>query len=245
MKIIICDDNIEHIEKLYRIVFNFLKEKYIYFEIKAFDNGEKLLNYYLDNEENIDIIFLDIIMDSISGIECAKIIRKNDKKVKIIMVTSSRDYLLDGYEVDANGYILKPYSDLIIRKILSKKINEIDMENRDVVFIKSKQNIYKVSLEKVIFFESILRKIKIKYRDNSTIEYYDKLDSIEERLNKKNFIRVHRSYLVNANYIECIEKKSLKLITGEIIPISRPYINHVREKFMEYMEPLLNNINVL
>ncbi|MEN8076904.1 LytTR family DNA-binding domain-containing protein [Clostridioides difficile] len=235
IKVAICDDE-EIFLNDYAKVINNIKKLYSYnIEIFKFNSGEELLNFISINEIKFNIIFLDIIMDKIDGIETAKKIRQIDTMTEIIFLTSSKDYALEGYEVKAYNYIVKS-SDFIEYKIY-EVIRDLYSRVNDFIVINNKSGIERVETNKIVYVESNKRKIIFNTIENE-YEMYEKLDNIYEKLKQRGFIKVHRSYIVNREFIKKIEAKDIVTTTGEIIPISRSKLDEVKLSFMEYLEEL-------
>ena len=235
IKVAICDDE-EIFLNDYAKVINNIKKLYSYnIEIFKFNSGEELLNFISINEIKFNIIFLDIIMDKIDGIETAKKIRQIDTMTEIIFLTSSKDYALEGYEVKAYNYIVKS-SDSIEEKIY-ESIRDLYSKVNDFIVINNKSGIERIETKKIVYIESNKRKIIFNTIENE-YEMYEKLDNIYEELKHRGFIKVHRSYIVNREFIKKIEAKDIITTTGEIIPISRSKLDEVKLSFMEYLEEL-------
>lgn len=244
INIAICDDDKQQIFNLKKNIVDIFKKLDKDVNIKVFNDGNKLINFYLSKENYFDIVFLDIIMPETNGVEVAKKIRAYDAFVNIVMVTVSNQYLLDGYDFNAYAYILKPYEYEEIEKVTTKLISKINCEKEKNICITNKNNIYKLKITKIMYLESILRKVKIKCSEKNEYELYTKLDELEEKLEKSDFIRCHRSFLVNMNYIASIENNELILLNGEHIPISKKYINKVKSLFIDFIDDTLNGMCV-
>ena len=132
--IAICDDNEDDRQSLYHTLENFLNTKGIQARLFPYDSPNKLNSLIENKSFRFDIIFLDIIMGDMNGMECARFIRQQDKLVKIIFLTNSTDYVFEGYDVKATGYLIKPIKTDQLNKVLNQAITEIsDIEK--TVFI--------------------------------------------------------------------------------------------------------------
>ncbi|WP_194191281.1 LytR/AlgR family response regulator transcription factor [Clostridium chrysemydis] len=234
IKIAICDDDLHQLKETYDIVHNIVNDLNIKSLISSYSSSYELLDIITNKEEIFDIIFLDIIMGSLNGIELAKAIRKFDKDVKIIFTTNSKDYLLDGYEVNPSNYLLKPLSLIKVKKELLKCINDINKKKEDYIVIKSGSIISKFNIYDIIYFESKLRQIILTKANGETFSFYDKLNEIEEILSTKSFVRCHKSYLVNMHYIDSIDGTNIITNSNLEIPISRFYLKSTKDSFLDY-----------
>lgn len=230
IKIAICDDE-EIYLKNYSDMISRIKKIYGYdIEVLKFYSGEELINTLTVKNTNIDIIFLDIIMKGIDGIETAKRIRELNITSEIIFLTNSKEYALEGYEVKAFNYIIKN-SNNMEDKI--KEAIKYSYEKLDEYFIVSNQSgIEKIRLNQIVYIESNKRKIVINTL-NGKYEMYEKLDDSYQTLKYKGFLKCHRSYIINQDFIKKIESKDIVTSTGERVPISRSKIEEIKYSFMD------------
>lgn len=175
----------------------------------------------------VDLIFLDINMPEISGIAFAKSINKN---IKIIFTTAYRDYAVDGFELQAVDYLLKPISFERLLKavttyfeVYQKPKTHIDKEEhlQNFIFVRSDRRMLKVDFDAIIYIESYSDYIKI-HLNNSKIVTRETITSIEAKLPKTQFIRIHRSYIIAFSAIESFTNDSV-IISGKELSISRSY----------------------
>lgn len=238
IKVGLCDDNDLHINELSKLLNNISLKKNLPLEIITFKSGEELINFHKNKGDYFDLIFLDILMDGINGIVTAKTLKSICSNTYIIFVTVSKDYALDSYEVDAYSYILKPFNeDKISSKFLSV-VEKVLHNRKNILHVKNNQDMYSINLDSTIFFESNLRKITA-YSISNEVSFYEKLSNLEVDLRCSNFIRCHRSYLVNLSYIKNIISSEVVTTTGHRIPISKKYLKSIREDFMEYIKNIL------
>lgn len=157
-------------------------------------------------------------MKNLGGIKTAKNIRLNNKKSVIIFVTAYPDFVFQGYEVKALNYILKPYKSEKIGQVLDSALDELE-EIKDKFYpIELKSGTQKLNLNNTIYFTSNKRKISA-ITLNGNIEFYDKLDELEQNL-PSFFVRIHQRYLVNINFVSSVESNEVN-INSENLPISR------------------------
>lgn len=218
IKIAICDDERQQLNILKNIISINLDLKGLEYRIYEFDCGENLVESLSEN--TYDIIFSDIEMKILDGIETAKKIRLQDKKSIIIFVTSHPDFVFQGYDVKAFNYILKPYNSEKIVDVLYSALEELEDVQDNFFLIELKSGTHKLNLNNTLYFTSDKRKIDAVTLDGN-IDFYYKLNDLEEVL-PSFFIRIHQRYLVNLNFISSIEGSSL-IINNESLPISRTY----------------------
>ncbi len=177
----------------------------------------------------VDLIFLDINMPSISGLDFAKVI---DKEIKIIFTTAYREYAVDGFEINALDYLLKPFSFERFEKSISKfnHLKERDENNTSknvasYIFIRSDRKMMKIELDKILYIESLSDYVKIHLKDKTVITR-ETISNMENKLDTNLFIRIHRSFIVSVNKIESYTNEFIE-IHKKALPISRTYKNSV------------------
>lgn len=232
LKIAICDDEEHHRIQLKNMVKTALDLKNIKHYIFEYENGEKLLQA---NRE-INMYFLDVRMERLSGIDTAKKIRTVNKKAIIIFITALKEYVFEAFDVKAFHYILKPLSEKKLRAILYSALSEFD-EAEGFILAKTISEHTKILVKDIVYIESMLRKIKI-HTTYDVIEYYYKLSDMEIDLKDFNFFRCHRSYIVNLMYVKSYDNSLITLKNGENIYISKYKYADFSKTFMYYLKSL-------
>ncbi|WP_347925674.1 LytTR family DNA-binding domain-containing protein [Pontimicrobium sp. SW4] len=186
----------------------------------------------------IDLVFLDINMPEISGISFAKSI---NKEIKIIFTTAYRDYAVEGFELQAVDYLLKPVSFERLLKAIntyfdvysrSKKQIETEAENNDFMFVRSDRQMIKIDFNEIIYIESYSDYIKI-HLANETIVTRETISAIEVKLPKDKFIRIHRSFIVALHKISSFTNEQI-VIENTSLTISRSYKSDVLELLKKF-----------
>lgn len=185
------------------------------------------------SKQNIDLIFLDINMPGMSGITLAKTITSS---TKIIFTTAYREYALDGFDLQAVDYLLKPISlerlQQAIQKYRKEKVAIISNKaiEKKFISVRSERKMVKINFSEILFIESLSDYLKI-HTLNKTIITRETISNIELKLASNNFIRVHRSFIVSLTYINSYTAEFIE-INEKAIPISRTY----RSDFLRKME---------
>jgi len=216
--IVICDDESTLRNALSNVLETELQLMDIAYKMTEFDSGESLLR--AKSIEKIDIIFLDVEMKEINGMETAKRFRRINKTAVIIFVTSYPDFVFQGYEVKALNYILKPYKDKKIIEVLHLALEELSVSTEHYYVIEQKSGSIKLSLKDVLYFYSDKRYI-CAVTINDTVRFYGKLNETELEL-PEFFVRIHNRYLINIHYITSIESASV-VCGGDTLPVSRAF----------------------
>ncbi|MGA8855219.1 MAG: LytTR family DNA-binding domain-containing protein [Christiangramia sp.] len=190
------------------------------------------------NTNQTDLIFLDINMPGISGISFAKSINKN---IKIIFTTAYREYAIEGFDLHAVDYLLKPISfDRLLDAVnnfqevhSSRKLEEIQNGNSgDFIFVKIDRKMHKIDFDKILWIESLSDYLKIETTDGTKVTR-ETISSIEAKLPDSKFMRVHRSYIIAIDKIETYSTEEV-IIQNKSIPISRTYKEQVIQRLEKF-----------
>ena len=182
------------------------------------------------NTQAVDLIFLDINMPDISGISFAK---SMSKEYKVIFTTAYREYAVDGFDLKAVDYLLKPISFERLSQGINKFFEEtsaiaprlseeIHIEKDDYIFVRSDRKMVKVNFKDIVYIESLSDYIKIHLEGQKVLVTRDTLSNIEARLPVGDFIRIHRSFIVSMYKIETFTSDTIGIGKHEV-PISRSY----------------------
>lgn len=201
-----------------------------------FESAFDACNFLHDNA--IDLIFVDINMPDINGIDFVKSLSKN---VKIVFITAHSEFAYEGFQLDAADYLLKPISFTDFLKS-ANKVNERYFQqnsslpeihqNRDYLFIKSEYRVIRINFKDIKYIESKREYVKIFLEGSEPITTLMSIKKLEETLPDNMFMRVHRSFIVNLDKITVVERNRIVFDNKVYIPISENY----GEKFQEYME---------
>lgn len=213
----ICDDEAS-MRKALRLVLEtklqLMGEDYRIFE---YDSGEALA---ADGGSSWpDILFLDIEMKQLSGMDTARLLRKRDAQTILIFVTAYPDFVFQGYEVHAFHYILKPYDERKIKNVLEQALKELGKSREQFFALEQKSGTLKLPMKKILAFSSDRRKVAVLLDNGERLDFYGKLDDVEKKL-PDYFIRCHNRHLVNLNHVEGLEKDCCICGTMQF-PVSR------------------------
>ena len=188
--------------------------------VGVFDNSLDALKY-LHNQE-VDVLFLDINMDELSGIELLESTKINSQ---IIITSAFQEYALKGYELNVTDYLLKPFTfDRFLQAVnkLSKRLgNNSARTDIEYVFIKTENRLEKIMIDEVLYIEGMrdYRRFHTKTKKIMTLQTFSELESM---MPGNKVCRVHKSYMVAINKIDSIERSRIK-VGGALIPVSNTY----------------------
>ncbi len=219
INVAICDDDIATTGKVEEMLCRIAKRRFIPVETDVFWDGKHLVDA-VEGGNRYDIIFLDIEMEKEDGITAAQKIRKVDRNVLIIYVTSHESYMQESFIVRPFRFLLKPVNEMHMEDCFKAACEEIS--NFDSYFRYSYQRMnHKVPIRDILYFESKRRKVYI-VTEKEVLELYGKLNDIEKNLkaSKIAFLRVHQSFLVNYKHVDGIAYDFIIMDNGKRISIS-------------------------
>lgn len=229
-RIAVCEDEIIHreqIEKECRQILSLLKIEY---SLNVFENCQTLMEVISENIIDFDLLLLDIVMDGTNGMELAKMIRKTNEKVSIIFITANPEFALQGYDVKAMHYLLKPVSKDILKELI-KKDYKVKYEKRYII-IENGILKQKICTDDILYMEIKGRKVELTQKEGRSL-YRGQLSLLLQQLPVEQFFQCHQSFAVNIKYIKEITQNELFAVDGRGIPISRRYKKIVFEAFMK------------
>lgn len=238
LKICICDDDVAYGSLLENYVIEYIsKIEGLNVEIDVYESGIHLTNAMIERKEQYQILFLDIEMQGLNGIETALKIRTIDRNLYIIYITSYEKYTLESFKVSPFRYIIKPINKNEFQSILAQAIEDI-MSNKKFLFFKYQSKQYQVKCDRIITMQSEMgRMIHIISSETEVpLRFYGKIKEIEKELNPLLFVKVNSGTIVNLEYVKIITNDEVKMENGKTYPISRGQKPQVKNKYNKYLE---------
>lgn len=228
IKIAIVDDNHKCIDD----IKNLLADGILHSKCETYEylTSESFLASLDDIQ--FDIVFLDIILGNKDGIELGCLINDKQPLANIIFVSANPEYFRDVYKVKHSYFLTKDIEKERFDDAISKAVKNL---HRDYIMIHAKNESYRLNLNQIAYFESSLKHTKAHMSDGNVLEYNVNLKDIEANLYNRDFIRVHKSFIVNLNHIKKYSRQSIFFDSDMEIPISRSYMNAVKEKITLYL----------
>lgn len=184
-----------------------------------------------------DLIFLDIQMDGVNGIETAKAVREYDRKAVIIFVTAVREYVFEAFDVGAFHYLLKPLGEQKFAEVFENAVREIRerriQRETPALFIRTKNKSYTLNQSEIIFIESRNRKAAI-HTTGNTLEVYAVMKELQKELGNS-FYRCHRGYLVNMAHITEYSSDMIEMDNGERVYLAKEKYQEFVKTYMRYL----------
>jgi len=232
MKIAICDDNVNHINIIENYIDKFKKTSV---ECDAYTSGEKLVYAYREKKERYDVIFLDMEMEQLNGIETANHIREFDEHVIIVFITSYTEYMRDSFKCTPFRFLVKPVADEEFETVFYDISKKLSKQRKVFAFAENKAKV-RLYCDDIIYCESQDHWIWIHTKEK-VYKICRTLTELHNQLNKEMFCRVHKSYIINFLYIKSIKDNDAELYhCDHPVPISRSYKKTVIEEYTNFLE---------
>ncbi|MGI6011312.1 MAG: LytR/AlgR family response regulator transcription factor [Ruminococcus sp.] len=217
IRIGICDDENKARDML-RFQIERVEEEGAEEIVYEFSSGKSAVRWLKNHPGEIDLLFLDVEMPEVSGIEAAREIRKFDKNLHIVFVTGYEDFVFEGYRVQALDYLIKPAEDKRLLEVIKRVREKINEGKGEQIIVQNTDGIYRLYQSDILYCFSQKRKVFLVLREKE-ISCYGKLDQLAQRMGKT-FVRIHQRYLVNGKRVEYVGRDFVRIKDREL-PISR------------------------
>lgn len=229
--IAVCDDEKYIADQVKKLTAHFFREKNMEASIVWFSCGEELLQY----DKSIDILFLDIQMKGVDGMETARKLRSRNFKGFLIFITILKEMVFQSFEVQAYDYLLKPIEEKQFTRTMDRLLVSMKQVSEDKLLVQKGYERSIISFEDIVFAEIIDRKVYLHLTSSDVVDFYDRIENLESRLDGR-FFRCHRSYLINLQYLKSYKNGAAYMENGEEIPVSRLRSKEFSGIILQYMK---------
>ena len=219
LRIGICDDLADARLVLRSLLERILEARKVQGQFFEFSSGETLLRWYDHHIGELDLIFLDMELHELDGMETARRLRAADASLQMVFVTGYADHVFDGYSVGALGYLMKPPKQEQLEAVLDRAQGALVRELDRAYICLNGDTYYRVPISNILYFASDRRQVQC-VTEGRTYTFYGKLDAVAEEIGAA-FVRVHQRYLVRAGAVDRMESGEVILRNGERLPVSR------------------------
>lgn len=230
-RILICEDEAVFRQEQEAICRSVCDEWNIEYEISAFESGRDFMTAYADGAR-YDLLLLDIVMDGPNGMELARSLRRKGSDASIVFVTSDPGYAIEGYDVGALHYLMKPLDPKALGRVITEDYKR--RFSQRYLFVKSGTQNLRLPLKEIICMETTGRHVKITMQ-NGEVETSSKLTELLEFLPKQQFCRCHVGFVINLCNIQTLSRTDAAAVNGKIIPVSRRYLKEVEKAFLKFI----------
>lgn len=231
LHIAICDDEKYMSDEIKRMVSDFFRRKNIDVTISQFPSGRELLQY----DRTIDILFLDIQMKDMDGMETARKLRNRKFKGVVIFITVLKEMVFQSFEVQAYDYLVKPIESRHFEKTMERLLASMRNAGESSLLVQKGYESSIILFEEIVFCEIIDRKVYLHLASSEIIDFYDRMENLETKLDNR-FFRCHRSFLINLQYLKSYKNGTAYMENGREIPVSRLRGKEFSHVILQYMK---------
>lgn len=230
LSIAVCDDEFLERLKISSKIRTLMEELQIPCSIDQFSSGKELL----ESLDQFDLIFLDILMNEMDGMETARRCRQQAFEKKLVFLSSSRRYVFEAYDVEAFHYLVKPVEDEKLKNVLRRAAEKERNVSQDYLVMNKDRKKRKLFLDHIRYFEMKGRQVDV-HEEKEIVTYYEQIGVLEKRLQGKGFFRCHKSYLLNLKYVEVYNRQEAILDNGERVFIAKRRYEEFCQEILAYM----------
>ena len=229
--IAICDDEKHMSAHIRSFVSDFFRKKNRETSLRMFSSGEELLSY----NGQIDILFLDIQMKGMDGMETARKLRADQFRGFLVFITVLKEMVFQSFEVQAYDYLVKPVNKKQFEKTMERLYASMQNAREDSLLVQKGYEGRIIPKDEIVFCEVIDRKIYLNLASGDVVDYYERIENLETKLDKR-FYRCHRSYLINLKHLKGYKNGTACMDNGKEIPVSRLRSKEFSGVVLQYMK---------
>ena len=231
IRIAICDDEKHMSDHIRAMASDFFRKKNREIQLRTFSSGEELLSY----DGQIDILFLDIQMKGMDGIETARKLRDSKFRGFLIFITVLKEMVFQSFEVQAYDYLVKPVEEKQFEKTMERLYASMQNAGEDSLLVQKGYEGRIIREEEIVFCEVIDRKIYLNLTSGEVVDYYERIENLETKL-CSHFFRCHRSYLINLKHLKGYKNGTACMDNGKEVPVSRLRSKEFSSVVLQYMK---------
>lgn len=232
LSLCLCEDEERDRRALQQALEQIMEQEGLPGTVAAFTCGDELLASY---PSHVDVLLLDVQMPGRNGIETARAVRERDADVQIVFMTNLAEYAVDGYDVQAFRYLLKPIDRARLAEAIAPLLHRVARAKQAVVTCQGKEGRVMVGARSILYVETGRNKTLYVHTRNGTIETKGGLSSFAAQLDGETFFRCHTSYLVNFSHVERLTAAELRLTDGTRVPVSKHRRRELELAFTRYL----------
>jgi len=231
-RVAICDDNITEGRHVLELARQVLRQRDLEADFAVFADPDELLADIRTKNRRYDLLLLDMLFADTNGIRLAETLRDNGERGAIIYTTSSRDYAIDGYRVQASDYLLKP----IELNALAASINRV-LRRHDTLLVEADGMMRSIPVSDILYAESVGNYVALQLTgQGEPVRMRATLSEALQKLGTNRFARCHKGYLVNLGQVREVRTSHLLLHSGDTIPLGRQYRTDLQKQILDYVE---------
>lgn len=228
-RIAVCDDSPADTSAVVSMINKWNQKAGLLIQTKSFPSAEAFLFAY-EEQRDIDILFLDIEMGKMSGVELARKLREMGAGMQLIFITGYMDYIAEGYDVEALHYLLKPVTEEKFFAVMERAFFRLRDREKSML-LSTAEGTVRLPLYEIRYLEVVRNYVTVHAGEDYSVKRT--LNDMEKELDES-FCRTHRSYLVNLRFVKKITRSEVILKDGTAIPLARGQYDHVNRALIEY-----------
>lgn len=231
----LCENNLDEQKKYTQAIEQVAQKHNLEISLHIFDDSKQLIFNTIDLPDLPDIIYINPQLPGLGGIEAARYLRAHGTHAAIVFLGDTGDQVFEAFDVAPVNFLIKSRTTpLKFEQVFLKAVNEA-AGKKDGLFVCETGGARRViPLRDIMYFEIYKRVISVHVEDGETYTFYGAMEQLEKRLANRNFLRIHRSYLVGIPYIVLLEHQEITLRDGTKLPVGVTYAKPIREKLLFY-----------
>ena len=234
INIAICDDEQKSLQMIQKELYHIADKLKIEIETYAYKEGKKVLDLIYNEKEDFDVLFLDIDMPDVSGLEVAKKLRQKHLDIILIFISAYEQYVFESIEYNPFRYIRKNRIEKELMPCLKAAYQRLEEMQDSYMIVKTGEAEVRVKHSDIMYFETSARKIGIHLKNGEVLFVRKTIKELYEELNDEHFIKIHSGCVANAKYIGKYSNHDITLDNGEHLIVSRTRIKSVKRALMNY-----------
>ncbi len=236
INIAICDDNSNELQHIQHIILQESKDLRVIPETYLYMDGKKAVDLICSKKEEFDILFLDIDMPEITGLEAAKKIRDAQIEIILIFISAHEQYVFDSFQYQPFRYIRKRRMEQEIYFALKEAFATLGDKRKEMLIVRAEDSEVKIYLKDIMYCETESRKLRLYMSDGKSYLIRKTIKEFYNQLNNKNFIKIHSGCIVNVKYISGYSGFDITLDNDEHLIVSRARMKEVKSTLLKYWE---------
>lgn len=233
MRIIICDDRESDALAAKEVIKRAAQDLHVKTEFDIYSNATEVEKILFVKKEPADILILDIDMPEISGLELAERIRAENMNLIIIFLSAHEEFVFKAIEFQPFRYIRKMHLEMEMPLAIRSAVRVIEANRDKQIFLNNDDGEVKVMISEIMYYETEKRKISVHLKNGSALLVNKKISEMQDLINKDSFIMIHRSCVVNADYVKNILNGMIVLDNEEKLIVSRPRYQAVKQQLLK------------
>lgn len=239
MQFVICDDNVENMVELERMLLQYIaRHPSLCAEVEKYTDSSALFQK-IQHGTPADVYLLDILMSGMTGIDLGQEIRKKSRKSVIIFITVSDDFALDAYNLLAIRYLVKPIGEAAFCEALDYALLHTGNRKEPVYLVKTKNGLEAIPHCQIEYIENAARRMEIHLTNQDVVTslYIRKSfeEEIKELLHTEKFLCIHKSFLINLSHVRKLSQNHVVMAGGDTLPISRKSFPQVKKNYLLFI----------